>query len=70
MSQFLTKETWKKMPAPVIERELKAVVLCFWRHYRKNFKSESALLAAAKPSDTYNTNFGLFLRLVNKIGDK
>ena len=70
ISQFLTKETWKRMPAPVIERELKAGVPCFWRHFRKNFKSKSALLKAAKPSDTYKTNFGLFLKLVDKIGDK
>ena len=74
-SKFLTKETWKKIPAPMLENELQHVLPAFWRHCKKSITktskfSKKRLLKKATNDDTWKTNLGTFLSLVENISDR
>jgi hypothetical protein len=59
------------VPAEQILDEVKSVLPHFWKHYRKSAKkNKTDLLQSAKESDTFKTNLGKFLDLVEKITQK
>jgi len=71
VSRLLTKEPWRKMPAAVLEREVKAILPAFWAKYKKSVRkfTKTNLLKASKSTDTWETNLGKFLSTVTAISD-
>jgi hypothetical protein len=68
---LLVKQWWRAVPAAQILDEVKSVLPHFWEHYRKRAKrNKTYLLQSAKESDTFKTNLGKFLELVETITQK
>ena len=61
----------EKMPASMLEGEVKRIVPAFWKLYKKKVNSvtKSHLTRSAKNRDTWKTNLGRFFTLVGAISD-
>ena len=71
ISKLLTKAAWGKIPAAMLEDEIKAVLPAFWKSYKKTIKqfTKSHLTRPAKDGDTWKNHLGKFLLLVVAISD-
>ena len=71
ISKLLTKGAWSRIPAAMLEDEVRDVLPAFWRTYKKTTKrfTKSHLVRAAKEGDTWKDHLGTFLQLVVNISD-
>ena len=71
ISKLSTKAAWGRIPAAMLEDEVKAVLPAFWVLYKKTITkfTKSHLLRAAKDGDTWKNHLGKFILHAIAISD-